>query len=157
MNSTKKSMLLNVLKIVLGVLGALFVLLAVFALPGDVKELNLEEKTAALNNSKFGLMMGFTIFIVILGAVLIVGFFLFGLITDTKKTLKAVLSYAISGFAFLVLYVFAKGSLTQVAVKEGISTSTLKATEAGLYLTFFMVIVGFLLMLIGPFFKHIKK
>lgn len=157
MNSTKKSMFLNILKIVLGVLGALFVLLAIFALPGDVKELNLEEKTAAINNSKFGLMMGFTIFIVILGAVLVVGFFLFGLITDTKKTLKAVLSYAISGLAFLILYVIAKGSVTQFSIEEGISTSTLKATEAGLYLTFVMVIVGFLLMLVGPFFKHIKK
>jgi hypothetical protein len=80
MNSTKKSMFLNILKIVLGVLGSLFVLLALFALPGDIKDLNLEEKTAAINNSKFGLMMGFTIFIVILGAVLVVGFFFFGLI-----------------------------------------------------------------------------
>ncbi len=157
MNSTNKSMILNILKIVFGVLGALFVLLAVVELPADIKALTLDEKTAAFENPKLGLMMGYTMFIVILGAVLIVGFFLFGMITDTKKTLKAVLGYALAGLAFLLFYLFAKGSLTPVAIKEGIATSTLKATEAGLYLTFFMVIVGFALMLVGPLFRHIKK
>lgn len=157
MNSTNKSMILNILKIVFGVLGALFVLLAVFDLPADIKALTLDEKTQAFENPKLGLMMGYTMFIVILGAVLIVGFFLFGMITDTKKTLRAVLGYALAGLAFLLFYLFAKGSLTPVAIKDGISTSTLKATEAGLYLTFFMVIVGFALMLVGPLFRHIKK
>lgn len=157
MNSTNKSMILNILKIVFGVLGALFVLLAVFDLPADIKALTLDEKTQAFENPKLGLMMGYTMFIVILGAVLIVGFFLFGMITDTKKTLRAVLGYALAGLAFLLFYLFAKGSLTPVAIKDGIATSTLKATEAGLYLTFFMVIVGFALMLVGPLFRHIKK
>jgi hypothetical protein len=157
MTSVKKTMFLNILKVVLGVLGVLFVLLAVVDLPADLKSLTVEDQEAALNNSKLGLMTSFTLFIVILGAILIVGFFLFGLITDTKKTLRAVLGYALAGLAFLIFYAIAKGSVTPVAVKDGISSSTLKATEAGLYLTIFMVVIGFVLMLVGPLFRYIKK
>lgn len=157
MNSSNKTTILNILKVVLGVLGALFVVLAVLSLPADLKSQTVEAQQAAMQNGKLGLMTGFTIFIVILGAVLILGFFLFGLITDTKKTLRAVLGYAIAGVAFLLFYLVAKGTMTPIAFKDGVSTSTLKATEAGLYLTIFMVAVGFILMLVGPLFKYIKK
>jgi hypothetical protein len=157
MTSINKSMTLNILKIVLSVLGALFVVLAVVELPADLKSLTVEDQEAAMNNGKLGLMTTFTLFIVILGAILILGFFLVGLITDTKKTLKAVLGYALAGVAFLLFYAMAKGTVTPVAVKDGIAASTLKATEAGLYLTIFMVIVGFALMLVGPLFRYIKK
>jgi len=157
MTSSTKTMILNILKITLSVLGALFVVLAVIDLPADLKSLTVEDQEAAMANTKLGMMTSFTLFIVILGAILILAFFLFGLITDTKKTLKAVLGYALAGVAFLLFYLMAKGTVTPVAVKDGIAASTLKATEAGLYLTIFMVIVGFALMLVGPLFRYIKK
>ena len=152
-----KDMMLNILKIAIGILGALYVVLAIANLPGDLKSLTVEEQDAAMNNSQLGLMTNFTVFVVLFGAILIVGFFVYGLISDTKKTIKAVSGYLAAGLAFLIFYAVAKGTSTPVAVKDGISTSTLKATEAGLYLTIFMVIVGFALMLIGPLFRYIKK
>lgn len=149
--------MLNILKIALGVLGALFVLLAVAKLPADLKSLTVEEQDAAMNNGQLGLMTNFTLFLVLLGAILIVGFFLFGLINDPKKTVKAVIGYLAAGVGFLIFYAAAKGTVTPMAEKFGIEQSTLKATEAGLYLTIFMVIVGFALMLVGPLFRYIKK
>lgn len=152
-----KDLMLNVLKIALGLLGALFVLLAVFELPGDMKSLTLEEQAATYENTKLGLMTNFVIFIVILGAILVVGFFLYGLVTDTKKTIKAVIGYLLAGLGFVVFYAVAKGTITPAAVKHGVEASTIKTTEAGLYLTLFMVVVGFALMLVGPLFRYIKK
>lgn len=152
-----KDLMLNVLKIALGLLGALFVLLAVFELPGDMKSLTLEEQAATYENTKLGLMTNFVIFIVILGAILVVGFFLYGLVTDTKKTIKAVIGYLLAGLGFVVFYAVAKGTITPAAVKHGVEASTIKITEAGLYLTLFMVVVGFALMLVGPLFRYIKK
>jgi len=157
MDSTKKSTLLNVLKIILAVVGAFFVVLAMFNLPADLKSLTLEDQNGAMNSGYLNLMTNFTIFIVILGAVLILAFFAYGLITDTKKSLKSVLGYALSGVGFLLFYVIAKGTATPFSQKEGIATSTLKATEAGIYLTIAMVLVGFFLMLVGGLFKYIKK
>jgi hypothetical protein len=152
-----KDTMLNVLKIAIGILGALFVVLAIANLPGDLKSLTVEEQNAAMNNSQLGLMTNFTLFVVLFGAILIVGFFAYGLINDPKKTVKAVAGYLAAGLAFLIFYAVAKGTVTPVAVKDGITSSTLKATEAGLYLTIFMVIVGFALMLVGPLFRYIKK
>ncbi len=149
--------MLNVLKIALGVLGSLFVLLAVMELPGDMKGLTLEEQQATYANSKLGLMTNFVMFVVILGAILVVAFFLYGLVTDTKKTLKAVIGYLLAGLGFLVFYAIAKGAITPAAVKHDVDVSTLKMTEAGLYLTIFMVIAGFALMLVGPLFRYLKK
>jgi hypothetical protein len=152
-----KDMMLNILKIAIGILGALFVVLAIANLPGDLKSLTVEEQTAAMNNSQLRLMTNFTMFVVLFGAVLIVGFFAYGLISDPKKTVKGVAGYLAAGLAFLIFYAVAKGTTTPISVKDGISISTLKATEAGLYLTIFMVIVGFALMLVGPLFRYIKK
>lgn len=152
-----KNMMLNILKIAIGILGALFVVLAIANLPGDLKSLTVEEQDAAMNNSQLGLMTNFTLFVVLFGAILIVGFFVYGLINDTKKTVKAVSGYLASGLAFLIFYALAKGTATPISVKDGVTNSTLKAAEAGLYLTIFMVIVGFALMLVGPLFRYIKK
>jgi hypothetical protein len=152
-----KNLMLNILKIALGVLGALFVLLAVVKLPADLKSLTVEEQQAALNNPQLSLVTNFTLFLVLLGAILIVVFFLFGLISDPKKTIRSVIGYLVAGVAFLIFYAAAKGTVTPMAEKFGIEQSTLKATEAGLYLTIFMVIVGFALMLVGPLFRYIKK
>ena len=152
-----KNLLLNILKIVLGVLGVLFVLLAVVKLPADLKSLTLEDQEAAMNNSQLGLMTNFTIFLVLLGAILILGFFFYELVTNPKKTWKAVIGYILSGVAFLIFYAAAKGTVTPVAIKDGISHATLKATEAGLYLTIVMVVIGFILMLVAPLFRYLKK
>ena len=149
--------MLNILKLTLGILGSLFVLLAVLELPAELKGLTVEERDATLSNAKLGLMTNFTIFIVILGSLLIAAFFVFDLITNPKKSLKAVLGYALAALAFGIMYAMAGGSATPMSDALGIDQSTIKATEAGLYLTIFMVIIGFALILVGPLFKNFKK
>jgi len=157
MKDLNKNLILNILKIAIGVLGALFVILAVVNLPGDIKNVTVSERTAIMNNSQLGLMTNFTIFVIFLGALMIVGFFLYGLVTDTKKTLKSVIGYLLSGVVFFIMYALAKGTTTPAALKHGVETSALKATEAGLYLTIVMVAIGFILMLVGPLFRYLKK
>lgn len=150
-------MMLNILKIALGVLGALFVVLAVAELPSDFKALTVEERDATIINPKLVMMTNFTLFVILLGLILIVGFFLFGMVTNPKKTIKSVLGYLASGLAFFVFYAMAKGTPTEASEKFDIAQSTIKATEAGLYLTIVMVVIGFALMLLGPLFRYIKK
>jgi cytochrome bd-type quinol oxidase subunit 2 len=152
-----KSNILNIDKIAIALLGSIFVLLAVVDLPADLKGLTVEDKDAVMANSKLALMTNFTLFTVVLGAILVVGFFAYGLVTDTKKTVRAVIGYLLAGLAFLLFYALAKGTPTTFSVDHDIAKSTLKATEAGMYLTIFMVVIGFILMLVGPLFRYIKK
>jgi hypothetical protein len=159
MNDSKKMLLLNVIKIVLAVVGLILVFATIYALGGMgvFKDMTLDEKNTVLNNTNLGLMTTFVILIVLIGAALIVGFFVFSLALDPKKALKSVAGYLLATVAFFVFYLIAKGTMIQAAYDKGIEQSTVKATEAGIYLTIAMVVVGFVLMLFGGLFKYIKK
>lgn len=159
MNDSKKMLMLNGIKIVLSVVGLILVFATMYALNGMgvFKDMTYDEKNAVLNNNNLGMMTSFVMLVVLLGAMLIVGFFIFSLMLDPKKAIKSVVGYLLAGVAFFIFYLIAKGTMIQVAFDKGIEQSTVKATEAGIYLTIAMVVVGFVLILFGGLFKYIKK
>jgi hypothetical protein len=159
MNDSKKLMMLNIIKIVLAVIGLILVALTIKEFSGiaDIKDMTLDQKDAVIAKPILAGMTMFVLAVILLGAILIVAFFIFSVALDPKKALKSVAGYLLAGLAFLVFYFAVKGTMTPVAIEKGIETSTVKATEAGIYLTIAMVFVGFFLMLFGGLFKYIKK
>lgn len=159
MNDSKKMLMLNGIKIILSVVGLILVFATMYALNGMgvFKDMTYDEKNVVLNNNNLGMMTSFVMLVVLLGAMLIVGFFIFSLALDPKKAIKSVVGYLLAGAAFFIFYLAAKGTMIQVATEKGIEQSTVKATEAGIYLTIAMVLVGFVLILFGGLFKYIKK
>jgi hypothetical protein len=159
MNDSMKLMILNIVKIFLAIVGLILVVWTISSLSGtaDFKDMSMAEKKELMNNSALSAMTQFVMWIVIIGAKLILLFFLFSIKLNPVSALKSVAGIILSAIAFLIFYLAAKGTMISVAVEKDIEQSVVKATEAGLYLTIFMVVVGFILMLFGGLFKYIKK
>jgi hypothetical protein len=157
MGNDKVGTILNVVKFVLAILGIVLVAWVIGSDPGAVSELTVEEKEAFIASGSMSGSMNYALGIIVVGIVLIVGFFVYNLMLDTKKALKSVLGYAFAGVAFLIFYMFAGGEMTPVAMKDGIEEGTIKASEAGLYLAIFSIAVGFVAMLVSPLFRYLKN
>lgn len=157
MGNDKVGTILNVVKFVLAILGIVLVAWVIGSDPGSVSELTVEEKEAFIAGGSMSGSMNYALGIILVGIILIVGFFIYSLMLDTKKALKSVLGYAFAGVAFLIFYMFAGGEMTPVAMKDGIEEGTIKASEAGLYLAIFSIAVGFVAMLVSPLFRYLKN
>jgi hypothetical protein len=132
-------------KIVLPILVAIISLVGVILVGqvmgySELTELPEAERTSA--DGKIGMALMFTIIIVAIAGVAILGFFLYSLATNFKKSSKLLLG--ILGFAvvFAICY-FAAGDAITPKMQEAdgeITASTAKWIEAGLYLT--VVLIG---------------
>jgi hypothetical protein len=157
MENAKLSSILNVIKFVLAILGVVLVAWVIGSDPGSISELSLEEKEAFIASSPMSGSMNYAIGIIIVGVVLIIGFFIYNVFLDAKKAIKPVIGYIIALIAFFVFFMFAGGEMTPIAEKNGVDVSTIKMSEAGLYLAIFAILLGFIAMLISPLFRYLKN
>lgn len=157
MGNEKMGTILNVVKFVLAILGVVLVAWVIGSDPGAFNDLTMEQKEEFLNGGPMSGSMNYALGIILAGVILILGFFVYSLMLDAKKALKSVIGYALAAVLFFVFYGIVGGEMTPVALKDGIDESTVKASEAGLYLAIFAIAAGFLAMLISPLFRYLKN
>jgi len=157
MGNEKIGTILNIVKFVLGILGVVLVAWVIGSDPGSFNDLTMEQKEEFLNGGPMSGSMNYALGIILAGVILILGFFVYSLMLDAKKALKSVIGYAAAALLFFVFFGIAGGEMTPVALKDGIDESTIKASEAGLYLAIFAIAVGFVAMLVSPLFRYLKN
>jgi len=157
MGNDKMVTILNIIKFVLAILGVVLVGWVIKSDPGSVSELTVDEKEAFIASGSMSGSMNYALGVILVGIILILGFFVYNLILDTKKALKSVVGYAIAAIAFFVIYMFVGGESTPTSEKFGVDVGTIKASEAGLYLALIAIALGFIAMLVSPLFRYLKN
>jgi hypothetical protein len=157
MGNEKIGTILNIVKFVLAILGVVLVAWVIGSDPGSFNDLTMEQKEEFLNGGPMSGSMNYALGIILAGVILILGFFVYSLMIDAKKALKSVIGYVLAAVLFFVFYGVVGGEMTPVALKDGIDESTVKASEAGLYLAIFAIAAGFVAMLISPLFRYLKN
>lgn len=157
MGNEKIGTILNIVKFVLAILGVVLVAWVIGSDPGSFNDLTMEQKEEFLNGGPMSGSMNYALGIILAGVILILGFFVYSLMLDAKKALKSVIGYVLAAVLFFLFYGVVGGEMTPVALKDGIDESTVKASEAGLYLAIFAIAAGFVAMLISPLFRYLKN
>ena len=157
MGNEKIGTILNIVKFVLAILGVVLVAWVIGSDPGAFNDLTMEQKEEFLNGAPMSGSINYALAIILIGVALILGFFVYSLMLDAKKAIKSVIGYVAAAILFFIFYAVAGGEMTPVAMKDGIDVSTIKASEAGLYLGILAIALGFLAMLISPLFRYLKN
>ncbi|MBM3454521.1 MAG: hypothetical protein FJX80_05160 [Bacteroidetes bacterium] len=101
----------------------------------------------------------FTIGLMIFAISIVVAFFIWSLIIQPKKTILSIIGLAV---CFLVYGIFmgigTSDNVQSLALKgDKISQGVVNTTSAGIYTIIFCLVVGFLVILIGPFFGRYRN
>lgn len=157
MGNDKLRTILNIVKFALALLGVVLVGWVIASDPGSVSELTVDQKEAFIDSASMSGSMNYALGVIVIGVILILGFFVYNLILDPRKALKSVIGYAIAAVVFFIFYMFVGGASTPTSEKFGVDVGTIKASEAGLYVALFAIAIGFLAMLVSPLFRYLKN
>jgi hypothetical protein len=155
MNSTKLNTILNAVKIALVVIGV-GVSLLLFNGP------NVTAGTEAVEEFRDGAQMNaaifFTIAILLVSVALVVIFFGVQLISNPKRTLLSIVGI----IAALVVYLIFLGAGTAdttdtLLLKNPVDQGTVTTTTAGLYTVLIGLVVGVLVIVLGPLMGRYRK
>jgi len=95
----------------------------------------------------------FTIGLLIFAMAVVVGFFIWSLIIQPKKTIISIIGLVVCFLVYLVFMGIGTTDTVQSLALKGntISQGVVDTTSAGIYTIAFCLIVGFVVILIGPF------
>lgn len=154
--STKKiDLLMNILKIGLGGIG---VILCIMLFNAPNVSAGKEAVEAYRDGSQMSAAIYFTIFMMfaLLGFVLI--FFLLQLITDTKRTLIAIIGILVSLIIYVISLSFGTTDTTDsLLLKNPVSQGVVDTTTAGIYTILVGMGIGVLVIVLGPFMGRLRK
>lgn len=157
MDSKKLTMFLTMLKIVLVAVGVLAFFMVAFGPNMDALEADRDEFR---DGGAMAFATSFTGIVFFLGVGLILLFFVVGLITNTKKTVKSIIGLVLALVVYLIFYMAGTSDTNEslnLAEAVQVSPGTIKATTAGLYTVLFGTGVGILVWIIGPFLGRLRK
>lgn len=154
MENKKFDLAMNVIKYSIGILGAIACIWVLTSSPGSEA---LEKPQVRADFADSGSMtMAINYTIIIIGAALagVLLFFVFQLITNTKKTALSIAGIVAAFVLYLILRVVGTSDTNEsLNLGEGyhVSDATLDATTAGLWVVIIGIVVGILLAILGPF------
>lgn len=157
MDSKKLTMFLTLLKIVLVIGGVLAFFMVAFGPNMDALEADRDEFR---DGGAMGFATSFTGIVFFLGVGLILLFFVIGLITNTKKTVKSIIGLVLALVVYLIFYLAGTTDTNEslnLAESVQVADGTIRATTAGLYTVLFGTILGIVLWIIGPFLGRLRK
>ena len=110
------------------------------------------------DGSEMGAAIWFTIFMTLLLAGTVVLFFVLQLITNTKATLIAILGILISVVIYIIVLSSGTADTTDsLLLKNPVSQSTVNHTTAGIYTILIGMVLGALVIILGPFMGRLRK
>jgi hypothetical protein len=156
MNNVKFTTYMNVLKIAVAVIG---VVLCLFLFFGPNIEQPLKEVAEFRDGFQLSAAIWYFISIFLACIALILGFFLFQLITNPKKTLMSIIGIVIGLVIYLGFRVVGSSdtaeSLDLVRTIGDVDGSTISATTAGIYTVITGLILAILAIVAAPFMGRI--
>jgi len=157
MDAKKLNMIMAVTKYLLGAIGVIACLLII---NGPNTEDTQEMRDAFRDGGSMALAINYTLFIIIATAAIVIFFFLIGLITNTKKTVIAIVG--IVGALALFLIFWAMGTSDTRATLDLKDTivadeGTISFVTAGIYTVMVGLVVATLAALLSPFMGRFRK
>lgn len=146
---------MSILKIGLGGIGVILCLM-LFNAP-NVSE-GKEVVEAYRDGSQMSMAIFFTIFLMcaLMGIVLL--FFLLQLITNTKKTVIAIIGIFVSLVIYLIALSFGTADTTDtLLLKNPVSQGVVNSTTAGIYTIMIGTVLGALVIILGPLMGRYRK
>jgi hypothetical protein len=100
----------------------------------------------------------YTLFIIGAAVVSVLGFFLYQIAMQPKKTLMSIVGIVVAFILYFVMY-FAGSSDTMktLALRHEASDSVIAATSAGVYTIGFCIAAGLLVVVLGPFMGRLRS
>lgn len=152
MESKTFNLAMNAIKYVIGIIGAIACVWVLATSPGADAPLPAREDYAA--STQMSMAIYYTVIIIIAAVAAVLVFFLFQLITNTKKTAMSIIGVVAAFVFYLILRMIGttdtNASLGHVGEYE-VSDGTLAATTAGLWTVLIGVALGVVLAILGPF------
>lgn len=100
----------------------------------------------------------FLLFIIILGILIILGFFAMQLIISPKKTILSIIGIVVSLVIYLIFFILGTTDTTDtLALRNPVSDGVVLTTTAGLYTIGVSLIVGLIVIIAGPFMGRLRK
>jgi uncharacterized membrane protein len=158
MNNVKFTTYMNVLKIAIASVG---VLLCLFLFTGP----NIEQPMSEVEDFRDGMQLSAAIwfFIIILLSciALVLGFFVFQLISNPKKTLMSIIGLVVAFVIYLILWAIGTSdtaeSLNLLQSIGEVESSTISSTTAGLYTVLIGLALAVLAIAVSPFLGRLRK
>lgn len=154
MENKKFEMAMSAIKYVIGIIGAIACIWVLTSSPGsEALEKELVRKDFA-ESSAMVLAINYTIIIIGVALAGVLLFFLFQLISNTKKTALSIAGVVAAFVLYLIIrYIGTSDTNESLALTENyhVSDATLDATTAGLWVVIIGVALGILLAILGPF------
>jgi drug/metabolite transporter (DMT)-like permease len=155
MSTKRLDLLMNILKIGLGGLG---VILCIMLFNAPNVSAGKEAVEAYRDGSQMSAAIWFTFFLMFALMAVVVVFFLLQLITDTRKTVIAILGILISTVIYLIFLGIGTSDTTDtLQLKNPVSQAVVSNTTAGIYTIFIGMAVGALVIILGPFMGRLRK
>jgi hypothetical protein len=153
MEEGKFKMIMNILKFALGGIG-IFACLWVLGTSSGIVDAEVDTQEAYREGAQMGLAINYTVIIFSAAVIGVVLFFIYQMITNTKKTLMSIIGI----IAALVLYLILAGigssdTNASLALAEAnqVEAGTISSSSAGLYTALIGLGVATVLALFGPF------
>ncbi len=155
MNAKKLNLLLQIFKITLITVGVVLSIL-VWGGPAVTDSKAVLEKFR--ESTEMNAAMYFLFFILILGILVILGFFLLQLILSPKKTVLSIIGIFISLIVYMIFFFAGTTDNTDtLALKNPVSDGVVLSTTAGLYTIGVCLLVGLIVIIAGPFMGRLRK
>jgi len=154
MDNKKFDLAMSAIKYAIGILGAIACIWVLTASPGSEALEKQHVKESFAESGSMTMAINYTVIIIAAALIGVILFFLFQLITNTKKTALSIIGVVAAFVLYCILRLIGTSDTNEsLALKDNyhVSDATLDATTAGLWLVIIGVVVGFLLAIFGPF------
>jgi drug/metabolite transporter (DMT)-like permease len=155
MNANKTNLILNLFRYALVAVGVglSFMLFTGPSVTDGKEAMELFRESSKMNGAIY-----FTLFILSLAVVVVLGFFLFQLITSPKKTIMAIIGIVISILVYVVFYFKGTTDTNEtLALRNPVTDGVIVNTTAGLYTVGIALFVGILVIVAGPLMGRYRK
>jgi hypothetical protein len=155
MNANKLNLILRIFHYALITLGVGLSLL-LFSGPAVTDSKDVIEKFR--ESTEMNAAIYFLLFIIIIGVLIILGFFAFQLIISPKKTILSIIGIVVSLFVYLIFFILGTTDTSDtLALRNPVSDGIVLTTTAGLYTIGVGLLVGVILIIAGPFMGRLRK
>lgn len=157
MGAKKLNTVMTIMKFLLGAVGVIACLLII---NGPNMEATEEARVAFRDGGKMALAINYTLFVIIATSAAVILFFLFGLVTNTKKTIMSILGVFVGMLLFLIFWMMGSSDTHEslnLSEKIQADAGTISFVTAGIYTVIVGVVIAALVALLSPFMGRFRK
>ena len=156
MNETKLNLISRIfqyLSIAVGVVLSILILMSGPSVADGKEAIEKFRESAEMNAAIY-----FTLFILLTGGAMVIGFFIFQIIQSPKRTILSIIGIVLSLIVYMIFYLLGTSDTKDtLALRNPVSDGVVLTTTAGLYTIGILLFVGLVVIIAGPFMGRLRK